>query len=241
MITRRQFGLGCLGLITGLLPLHHSFAAASIGLPDPEPYAQLWNSSCEIAAATLGLRMLGQPVTEADLIVRLPVDQQLPELRNGSVVRWGDPNQVFVGTLDGDLPWNPGVASPAFSYGVYAEPLARAISELDPAVTAGTGITTDRLKAALAAGRPVVVWLPDQERYRQLPDASRWGTWTTWDGGSTRFAFREHTQVLVGYGPAGYRLANVGYEITHVPFINVWPDAEFERAFAVLNRMAMIL
>src|SRR5438874_1341611 len=75
LISRRQFGLSCFGAAAGLLPLHSVFAAAPLGLPDPEPYAQLWNSSCEIAAAVLGLRMLGQPATEADLIVRLPMDE----------------------------------------------------------------------------------------------------------------------------------------------------------------------
>ena len=216
-------------------------AAAGIGLPDPQPYAQLWNSSCELAAATLGLRMLGQPVTEADLIVRLPMEERLPEMRGGSIVRWGDPNQGYVGTLDGDLPWNPDVGSPGYSYGVYAGPLAKAVADLDPPAVGGTGITPDKLKGALAAGRPVVVWLPDQDRYRHLPDALRTGTWTAWDGQTVRFAFREHTQVLIGYGPAGYRVANVGYELTHVPFINTWSDADFERAYAVLGDMAVIL
>ena len=216
-------------------------AAEAIGLPDPPAYAQLWNSSCEIAAATVALRMLGSPVTEADLIVRLPVDERLPEMRGGSIVRWGDPNQGFVGALDGDLPWNPGVGPPSYSYGVYAAPLAQAMKDFDPGATGGTGVTPDKLKAALAAWRPVVVWLPDQSRYRELPDALRGGTWRTWDGKLVHFAFREHTQVLVGYGRDGYRVANVGFELTDVPFMNVWRDADFERAYAVLNDMAVIL
>lgn len=185
--------------------------------------------------------MLGEPVTEADLIVRLPVDERLPELRNGSVVRWGDPNRGFVGELDGDLPWNPGVGAPGYSYGVYAGPLAEAIRDFDPSATGATKVTPQRLKAALAAGRPAVVWLPDQARYHELPDALRGGSWRAWDGNLVKFAFREHTQVLVGYGPSGYRVANVGYELTDVPFINVWSDADFERAYAVLDDMAVIM
>lgn len=237
----RRAVLALAGLVTALLPLKAYGAAAYVGLPDPTPYAQLWSSSCELAAATLALRMLGQPVSEADLIVRLPMDERLPEMRNGAIVRWGDPNKGFVGSLDGDLPWNPGVGAPGYSYGVYAGPLAKAVAELDPNVTGGAGVTPDRLKAALAAGRPVVVWLPDQLRYRQLPDAQRNGSWTSWDGSRVRFAFREHTQVLLGHGPDGYRVGNVGYEITHVPFINVWSDADFERAYAALDQMALIL
>jgi uncharacterized protein YvpB len=229
-------------LVLGVLPASPASAAGKrMELPDPPPYAQLWQSSCEIAAATVALGMLGLSVSEADLIVRLPVDERLPQIRNGAIVRWGDPNQGFVGALDGDLPWNPGVGAPGYSYGVYAGALANTVAAFDPAVTGETHVTPDKLKAALAAGRPVVVWLPDQSRYRELPDALRGGTWTTWDGNTVNFAFREHTQVLVGYGPGGYRLANVGYELTHVPFINIWPDADFERAYAVLNDMAMIL
>jgi uncharacterized protein YvpB len=237
----RELTLLALLAAGALTPRAALAAGAPVSLPDPPPYAQLWNSSCEIAAATVALRMLGQPVSEADLIVRLPMDERLPEVRNGSVLRWGDPNQGFVGALDGDLPWNPGVGVPGYSYGVYAGPLAKAMHDFDPAATGATHITPDKLKAALAAGKPVVVWLPDQSRYRELPDALRGGTWRTWDGNLVNFAFREHTQVLVGYGPGGYRLANVGFELTDVPFINVWRDADFERAYAVLNDMAVIL
>jgi uncharacterized protein YvpB len=217
-------------------------ASVSVGLPDPPPYGQLWNSSCEIAAATVALRMIGQTnVTEADLIVRLPMDERLPQVRGGSVLRWGDPNQGFVGELDGDLPWNPDVGPPGYSYGVYAGPLAKAMQDFDPAATGETHVSPDKLKAALAAGRPVIVWLPDQGRYRTLPDALRGGTWTTWDGKLVPFAFREHVQVLIDYGPEGYRVANVGYELTHMPFINVWSDNDFERAYGVLGDMAVIL
>ena len=228
-------------LLAAIAPNPALAASGTIGLPDPPPYGQLWNSSCEIAAATVALRMLGQPVTEADMIVRLPIDERLPELRGGSIVRWGDPNQGFVGRLDGDLPWNPGVGAPDYSYGVYAGPLAKAMKDFDPTAHGATQVTPDRLKAALAAGRPVVVWLPDQSRYRTLPDALRVGSWRAWDGQQVHFAFREHTQVLVGYGPAGWRLANVGYQLTDVPFINTWSDADFQRAYAVLDDMAVIL
>ncbi len=222
-------------------PSNAGAAGGYVGLPDPPPYGQLWNSSCEIAAATVALGMIGVQVSEADLIVRLPMDERLPDVRGSAVLRWGDPNQAFVGSLDGDLPWNPGVAAPGYSYGVYAGPLSKAVSAFDPEVTGAAGITPDRLKAALAAGRPVVVWLPDQARYRQLPDALRGGTWQAWDGTPVHFNFREHTQVLVGYGPDGYRIANVGYQLTDVPFINTWRDADFERAYAALGGMAMIL
>ncbi len=241
MISRRTFLGGCAGLAAGLLRSPRLFAGASAGLPDPAPYAQLWNSSCELAAATLALRMLGQAVTEADVIVRLRMDERLPEMQGGRILRWGNPNAGFVGTLDGDLPWNPGVGAPGYSYGVYATPLARAIADFDPAVTAVTGVPTEQLRSALQAGRPIVVWLPDQLRFRQLADAGRSGIWTSWEGEPVHFAFREHTQVLVSYGPDGYRVANVGYQITQVPFINIWSEGDFDRAFGVLNRMAMIL
>src|SRR5205807_1674093 len=107
-------------------------------------------------------------------------------------------------------------------------PLSKTVAEWDPQVSGGTGNTPDQLKAALAAGRPVVIWLPDQSRYRTLPDGLRRGSWRTWDGNTVTFAFRTHTQVLVGYGPDGYRVANVGYELTEVPFINTWTDRDFE-------------
>lgn len=222
--------------VPGLASVSHSTR-----ISDPAPYGQLWNSSCELAAATVALRMRGVNVTEADLITRLPFDERLPEMRGGSIVRWGDPNQGFVGSLDGDLPWNPGVGAPGYSYGVYAGPLAKAVAAFDPDAYGGANVTPDQLKVALAAGRPAIVWLPDQERYRTLPDALRTGTWTSWDGQPVSFAFREHVQVLVGYGPDGFRVANVGYQLTDVPFINTWSDTDFERAYGVLGDMAVVL
>ena len=87
----------------------------------------------------------------------------------------------------------------------------------------------------------MVVWLPNQDFYRHLPDALSTGTWTTWDGGKATFAYREHTQVLLSYGPSGYCVGNVGYAQWHVPFINVWSEWDFDRGYQVLGDMALIL
>src|SRR5690242_5394379 len=113
-LSRLLTTIGLLAMLAAAQPGPAS-SAATIGLPDPPPYGQLWTSSCEIAAATVALRMIGNStVTEADLIVRLPMDERLPQVRGGSVLRWGDPNQGFVGELDGDLPWNPDVGAPGY-------------------------------------------------------------------------------------------------------------------------------
>ncbi|MBV8086547.1 MAG: C39 family peptidase [Chloroflexi bacterium] len=216
-------------------------AAPVAGFPDPPPYEQHMESDCEAAAASLAFSLIGMDVSEGQIMSMLPMDSRPPEMRNGAVVRWGSPDLEFVGDPNGWLPWLPGAAAYGYAYGVYADPLAQALAPLDSQISGGRHITSDQLKAALADARPVVVWLPDQTFFRTERIGPMQGSWTTWDGGTAQFAYREHAQVLLSYGPSGYRLANIGYEQSRSRFINVWSDAEFERGYALLDDMALIL
>lgn len=212
-----------------------------VGFADPAPYEQQMESDCEAAATSLAFSLIGQNVSEADIMALVPIDSRPPEMQRGVVMRWGSPDQGFVGDPNGWLPWLPGAAVYGYAYGIHAEPLAQALQTLDPQVIGGRHIPSDQLKQAVAAGRPVVAWLPDQRFFREERIGPMRGTWTTWDGATASFAYREHAQVLLSYGPSGYRLANIGFEQSHSQFINVWSDAEFERAYAVLDDMAMVL
>ncbi|MBV8086433.1 MAG: C39 family peptidase [Chloroflexi bacterium] len=213
----------------------------TFGFQDPPPYEQHMESDCEAAAASLAFSMLGENLSEAQIMARVPTDPRPPEMRNGQVVRWGSPEEGFVGNPNGWLPWLPGAAAYGYAYGIYATPLAQALQAYDPIALGGTHIDTFDLKALLAAGHAVVVWLPDQTFFRTERIGPMTGTWTTWDGQTVPYAYREHAQVLLSYGPNGYRVANIGYEQSHSAFINVWSDAEFERGYALLDDMALVL
>jgi uncharacterized protein YvpB len=213
----------------------------AIGFADVAPHEQQMESDCEAAAASVALGLIGQHVSEAQIMAQLPIDPRPPEMRNSQVVRWGSPYEGFVGNPNGWLPWLPGAAAYGYAYGVYAQPLAQALHAYDPVALGGTHIDTFDLKALIAAGHPVVVWLPDQRFFREERIGPMHGTWTSWDGQTISYAYREHAQVLLSHGPDGYRVANIGYEQSHSAFINVWSDAEFERGYAILDDMALAL
>jgi len=207
------------------------------------PVQQRFSASCEAAAAALALEMAGYPATEAQVIAALPTDPRPPVLSGRSVVRWGNPWEAFVGNQDGWWPWAHYDPHHPTGYGVYAPPLLTALHRLGaPRAHGGTGMTLAALRAAVRSGHPAVVWLPSRHDFERVGDALATGSWTAWDGSAVTYAVHEHTQTLLGADDNGFYAGTPDYQWTPgYPFLSYWTDAEFARAFAFLNNMAIIV
>jgi uncharacterized protein YvpB len=158
----------------------------------PLRYEQVDTASCEAAALHIALAMLGRRVAERRLIAALPMDRRPPRLGpDGAVVAWGDPYRAFVGDITRGDQW------PLVGYGVYAPPILALARRAGLAGSfGGAGLRLAVLRGALAAGRPVIVWVPKRTLY---PWALARRTWRAWDGRLIPWNADEHAQVLVGY------------------------------------------
>jgi LysM repeat protein len=133
--------------------------------------AQAHSLTCEAAAARMVAAYLGKPVTEAW------VQDQLGEDEN--------PHQGFRGDIDAEF---GGIAN----YGVYAEPLAKALQSLGLSADVRYNMSYADLHAVLDQGQPVIVWLSQfaAPGYYDRP-------------GGYRLVPGEHSYVVVGYDGAG--------------------------------------
>lgn len=133
--------------------------------------------SCEAAALKMALANKGVKVTESDIMKIVGYDPT-PH-RNGV---WGDPNQAFVGNIDGK--------QNTTGYGVYWDPIARAAKHWRSARAITNGTMQD-LTAALDEKQAVVIWGTIGKAYRE--------TWKTTSGKTISAWKGEHARTLIGY------------------------------------------
>lgn len=173
-------------------------------------HAQAYSLSCESRSAADWAAYWGVYIDETEFLNALP--------------RSDDPNKGFVGDPNGAWGYIPPSA-----YGVHADPVAELLREYGLDAHAGTGLTWDELRAEVAEGRPVIVWVI----------GSIWaGTprdYETDDGDVVTVANNQHTMVLIGYDENRVHLVDAltGYTITHTleNFLTSW---------AVLGNMAVV-
>jgi uncharacterized protein YvpB len=141
---------------------------------------------CEAAALQIALEATGIDVSQDWILGKIGADLRPPVLSGGVPVEWGDPYETFVGNVDGSMPkWT--------GYGVYYPPVMAAAQAAGAVAYGAEGWDPQQLYAQVAAGYPVVVWVP------HLLQDDPTSTWTAWDGRSIWYALGEHAQVLVGY------------------------------------------
>ena len=134
--------------------------------------AQAHSLTCEAAAARMVAAYFGKSAAEAWLQAQLGADD--------------NPHKGFRGDVDAEF---GGIAS----YGVYAEPLAKALRALGLSAEVRYGVGYADLRAALDNGQPVIVWLSQfaAPGYYDQP-------------GGYRLVPGEHSYVVVGYDANGY-------------------------------------
>jgi LysM repeat protein/uncharacterized protein YvpB len=163
-------------ILTSLFPA----AAAAISLPVTAyisgviGHAQTFSLSCEARSAADWAAYWGVDISEPDF------QQGLPSSDN--------PDRGFVG--DPNDPWG---SIPPHSYGVYARPVAARLRQYGLDAQAQRGLGWDDLRAEIAAGRPVIVWIIGQ-MWNGTPQS-----YTASDGKKTTVARFEHTMILIGY------------------------------------------
>ncbi len=167
--------------------------------------------SCEIAALKMALSAYGLDIPESELISRLPMGPMN-----------GDPNEVFIGNIDGRMP--------STGYGVYWSPIAKVgnaylRSEIFQA-------SPTEVAQHINAGHPIVMWgyFGRGNRYR----------WTTSSGKEISAVMGEHARTIVGFSgeianPEGFIVIDPVYGEQY------WSTADLFSNWSVFDKMGVVV
>lgn len=147
--------------------------------------------SCESRSAVDWAKFFGQTIGEIEFLNKLPSSD--------------NPDVGFVGNVYGT--WGQ---IPPNDYGVHAEPVAKLLRSQDyglPAI-AREGLTFDELRAEIANGRPVIVWIAGNVQ-RGAPEYYRAQS----DQGISVVARYEHTVIAYGYDASNVWVQNGGNKV----------------------------
>ncbi len=172
-------------------------------------HAQRYNLSCESASAVDWAAYFGVSLSETEFLHRLP--------------RSDNPNKGFVGDPNGR--WGQ---VPPGDYGVYARPVAGLLRSYGLPARAVYGMSWDALRAEIAAGRPVIVWVVGYV-WTHIPPQ----TYRARDGEEVVVVPYEHTMMVIGYTPRSVILLNG-------PYRTVVPLERFLASWRVLGNMAVV-
>ena len=193
-----------------------SFESGAAGDLPPSAYirelvghAQGYSLSCESRSAADWAAYWGVSISESEFLASLP--------------RSDDPEAGFVGNPNhawGSIPPN--------SYGVHARPVAALLREYGFQAKAHQGMSWRSLRAEIAAGRPVIVWVIGQMTGGYPIQ------YTASNGHTTTVAHFEHTMIVVGYGPEQVHVVDA-----YTGQLQTYSLATFTTSWKVLGRMAV--
>lgn len=213
---RRKFITALLSVASVLsFPLPFAQPALAQGLPEQAyvsglvGHAQSYPLSCESRSAADLAAFWGSDITETQFLNALP--------------RSDNPNVGFVGSVYG--PWG---YTPPHGYGVHARPVAVQLRAFGLQAKAHYGMSWDNLRAEIAAGRPVIVWVVG------LVWAGTAKTYTASDGEQVTVAPYEHTMILIGYDSSYVQLVDAGSGLTVTHTVS-----NFLTSWAVLGNQAV--
>ncbi|MGE5221682.1 MAG: LysM peptidoglycan-binding domain-containing protein [Omnitrophica WOR_2 bacterium] len=172
-------------------------------------HAQAWSLSCEARSAADWAAFWGVPISEEDFLSNLPVTD--------------NPDTGFVG--DPNDPWG---SIPPNSYGVHARPVAELLRSYGLEAKAHKDLSWDDVRAEVAAGRPVIVWIIGQ-MWSGTPVA-----YTSADGKTTTVARFEHTMILIGYDASLVHVVDAYSGVTQTYALST-----FLSSWRVLGKMAI--
>jgi len=183
---------------------------ASATINDFTGHAQAHSLSCEARAAADWAAFFGVSISEDEFLYTLPTSD--------------NPDVGFVGWADDTWGY-----SPPNSYGVHAAPVAELLRDYGLPAESQRGLTWDDLRAEIAAGQPVIVWVIGQ----MWPGTGH--EYTAADGETVIVAPFEHVMTLIGY--------DENY-VTAVDAFSGWsanyPISTFLNSWSVLGNMAVI-
>lgn len=143
-------------------------------------------NGCEVTSLTMMLNYNGVGIDKNSLAKQVKRDPT-PMVKNssGKIIRWGDPNDGFVGDLEGDN---------GAGYSIYPKallPLANKYLKNNAVDLSGESI--DTLIKYLSQKRPILVWVTTDF---SVPDD--FITWTK-NNKQIKATFSEHCVILTGY------------------------------------------
>lgn len=172
-------------------------------------HKQFHNLSCESTSAADLAAFWGIDASENDVLLSLPISE--------------DPNLGFVGFYNGVWGYIP-----PSSYGVHAAPIAKSLVDLGLDAKDRYGMTSDELRAEIAAGRPVIVWIIGA-MWNGVANRIELST-----GDEVVVAPYEHTMMITGYDKDLVQ----AFDPAHGAFRNFYWSA-FESSWSVLGNMAV--
>lgn len=182
----------------------------SARIRDLQGRPQTYALSCESRSAADWAAYWGVDVSEAAFLSRLP--------------RSDNPETGFVGNPNGA--WGQ---VPPYPYGVHPPPVAALLREYGLSAEARSGLTWRALRAEIAAGRPVIVWLIG----KAWPGDPI--SYTASDGQTTTVARYEHTMIAVGYQPDRVYLVDASSGA-----LRIFPREKFMESWSVLGNLAVV-
>jgi subtilisin-like proprotein convertase family protein/uncharacterized protein YvpB len=176
---------------------------------------QQLNLDCESRSAVDWAKHFGFTIDELDFLDQLPSSD--------------DPEEGFVGNPNG----NWGQIPPA-DYGVHSPPVADVLRDYGALASSRRSVQWKDIKAEIAAGNPVIVWIIGGSSYNLVNGIPRYYTAASTDE-TTIVAKWEHTVIVVGYSPTDVTVLN-GSRFIDIPinqFLDSWSVLQF---MAVLAR-----
>jgi len=164
--------------------------------------------SCEASSAVDWAAYFGVEIDEKKFFYGIPSDD--------------NPEVGFVGDVHGS--WGQ---IPPNDYGVHAAPIAQRLREFGLNAKSVRHMTIEELKAEIAAGRPVILWVVGHVR-RGTPVP-----YTASDGEETIVAKYEHTVIAIGYTESKIKVLD-GSRTYYIY------QGEFMKSWNVLENQAVI-
>lgn len=181
---------------------------------------QQFRNNCESAALSSLLSARGVRVSQTRLQNELPRSGPADPRQSSSGTVWGDPDQGFVGRVDG--------GGTAGGFGVYPGPIAALSQSHGVRLENLTNARPETIYRRLRTGRPVMAWIG-------LSDGP-YGQWTSPRGKPIRVNWGEHVVVLTGISTDGIlRIMN--------PLegaVERWDQPTFEAKWELLGRRALV-
>jgi subtilisin-like proprotein convertase family protein len=169
---------------------------------------------CESRSAVDWAKHFGVTIDEIGFLNHLPVSD--------------DPEAGFVGNPEGN--WGN---IPPYDYGVHAAPVAALLRDYGLTATSYYSLQWDDLRAEIASGNPVIVWIIGGANYYLVNGTPHLYTAAS-TGNTMVVAPWEHTVILVGYTPDTVTTLN-GAHFINIPldqFLDSWSALDFMAVMA---------
>ncbi len=168
-------------------------------IKDIHGHRQYFALGCEASVAVDWAAFYGETINEFEFQVRLPISD--------------NPDFGFVGSVD--APWGQ---VPPYGYGVHAKPVADLLTEYGLPARGVKDATLDDIKASVAAGNPVIVWVIGN-MVGGVPFE-----YTDKQGNKVIVAAYEHVVMVIGYREGTVRYMTNGrvFESPEDNFLNSW-------------------